>query len=580
VLIVQKDRNMAKKPTNLIYGVDDRPPLLTTVILGLQHVFILFIAIIFPVLIIRQLGDSITPDTARSFISLSMIAGGLATIIQALRKGPLGSGYLCPSVCGPSYFDASKIAAAAGGLPLLFGMTAIAGIIECLFSRVIHKMRVFFPSEVTGVVVAMVGIVVVPISVKNFFGYDAGSSSIHPKEIIIALITFFVIISLNVWSKGKLRLYCTLLGMIVGYAVSIILDIIPKADIVRVFNAPLFSIPQISHIRWTFDFTFIIPFIVATLCSTFKTVGDLVTCQKINDIEWKRPDMKNVAGGILADGLGGFIPGLIGGFGQSTSSSNIGLSVATGATSRTIAFAGGGIFIFLAFSPKLADVFLIMPKPVIGAALIFAVSFMIVTGFQIMMSRMMDARKTFVVGASIIFGLSADMVPELYSNIHPWIKPVFSSSLSLATMTAIILNLIFRIGISKHVVLDLEAGIDSSEKIFNFMENQGRIWGARHDVINNSISAMNEFLEAAASLTSPDHKIKMLVEFDETRLDVSVVYHGQALTLPTSRPTKEEIRMDDEAALGLSGYMIRQYADSILAEQKAGENILHLHFEH
>jgi len=95
---------MAKKPTNLIYGVDDRPPLLSTFMLGLQHVFIFFISIIFPVLIIRQLGDSITPETARSFISMSMVAGGVTTILQAFKKGPVGSGYLCPSLCGPSSF--------------------------------------------------------------------------------------------------------------------------------------------------------------------------------------------------------------------------------------------------------------------------------------------------------------------------------------------------------------------------------------------------------------------------------------------------------------------------------------------
>jgi NCS2 family nucleobase:cation symporter-2 len=571
---------MAKKPTNLIYGVDDRPPLPATMVLGLQHVFIFFISIIFPVLIIRQLGNSITPETARSFISMSMVAGGVTTILQAFKKGPVGSGYLCPSLCGPSYFDASKIAAAAGGLPLLFGMTALAGVIECLFSRIIHKMRVLFPSEVTGVVVAMVGIVVVPISVKNFFGYDAGDFSIDPKEITVAFITFFVIISLNVWSKGKMRLYCTLIGMIVGYVISIISGIIPQSDIERIFKAPLFSVPQVSHIGWTFDFTFIIPFFVATLCSTFKTVGDLVTCQKINDSDWKRPDMKNVGGGIFADGLGGLIPGIIGGFGQSTSSSNIGLSVATGATSRAIAFSSGGIFIFLAFFPKLADVFLIMPKPVIGAALIFAVSFMIVTGFQIMTSRMMDARKIFVVGVSIIFGLSADMSPELYKNIHSWLRPVFNSSLSLATVSAIVLNLIFRIGISKNVVLELKVGVDSSEKIFNFMENQGRIWGARPEVIRNAISAMNEFLEAASSLALTDNNIKMQVEFDEIKLDISITYHGQALVLSHLRPTKEEIRSDDGALLGLSGYLIRQYTDSIIAEEKGGRNILHLHFEH
>jgi NCS2 family nucleobase:cation symporter-2 len=114
----------------VIYGVDERPPLLTGFILGFQHVCILFIAIVLPVVIIRTLGTNIDTATAQSFISMSMLASGVATILQALKRGPVGSGYLCPAVCGPSYFSASLAAANAGGLPLLFGMTAVGGFIE------------------------------------------------------------------------------------------------------------------------------------------------------------------------------------------------------------------------------------------------------------------------------------------------------------------------------------------------------------------------------------------------------------------------------------------------------------------
>lgn len=106
--------------------------------------------------------------------------------------------------------------------------------------------------------------------------------------------------------------------MVVGYVSSYIIGIIPHEDISSIKNADFFSLPYLSHMSWKLDFTLIIPFVIATLCSSLKTVGDLVTCQKINDADWKRPEMKSIAGGIFADGLGGIIPGLIGGFGQST----------------------------------------------------------------------------------------------------------------------------------------------------------------------------------------------------------------------------------------------------------------------
>jgi NCS2 family nucleobase:cation symporter-2 len=206
------------KPTNLIYGVDEKPPAFITFILGLQHVFIIFIAIIFPVLIIRHMGDGIHPETARAFISFSMIAGGITTILQALKKGPVGSGYLCPAVCGPSYLSASMLAVKLGGLPLLFGMTGFVGVVEALFSRVMHKLRFLFPSEVTGLIVTMVGIVLVPISVRNLLGLSGDDTIIQAEEVGVAVITLALMVALNIYSKGKLRLYCILIGMTVSYS--------------------------------------------------------------------------------------------------------------------------------------------------------------------------------------------------------------------------------------------------------------------------------------------------------------------------------------------------------------------------
>ncbi len=571
---------MPRKPINLTYGVDDNPPALITILLGVQHVCIIFIGIIMPVMIIRLMGNNITPEEAQSLVSLSLIAAGISAFIQAYRMGPVGSGYLCPSVSGPAYFDASKTAALAGGLPLLFGMTLLAGFIEILFSRVMNKIRVLFPAEVTGLIVAMVGIVVLPLSVKNFFGIGAGDTEILPMEVVIGVITLMTMIGLNIWSRGNLKLYCTLIGMILGYILAIVFNVIPQSDIQNFYSANLFSFPQMSHIKWTFDFTLIIPFVVATICSTFKTVGDLVTCQKINDADWKRVDMKIVSGGILADGLGGVIPGLLGGYGQSTSSSNVGLSLATGATSRRIAIPVSIILIVLAFFPKLSEIFIIMPRPVIGAALIFSISFMITTGFQMMMSRMLDTRKIFVIGASLIFGLSVDMVPNLYAGVHSWIKPIFSSSLSLTTICAIGLNLLFRIGISKKQSLVLPVGKNSTDDILKFMEQQGGVWGARKEVIFNAAAAMNEIMESINTFGLTQKDVKMDVSFDEFNLDVNVAYQGIPFEFPDKKPTKEDLVNDESAALKLSAFMIKRFPDSLKSEHKEDNIKIHLHFNH
>ena len=298
-----------RKPSNLLYGLNDRPPLGITLALGLQHVFILFISLIFPAIIVNLLGNGIDAHSARSFVSLSMIAGGILTILQAVRTKHFGSGYLCPAVCGPSYLSASILAVTTGGLPLLFGMTAFAGAIEAAFSRVMNRLRFLFTAEVMGIIVALIGIVIIPVAIKNFFGLSGTDTVTTTPELIVAVITLATMIGINVWVKGNLRLYSIIIGMVVGYGLSWAFGILDSASLSKVGEADWFSIPYISNMGWSFDVTMVVPFIVATICSTFKTVGDLGTCQKINDADWKRLDMERVTPGILVDGIGGILPG-------------------------------------------------------------------------------------------------------------------------------------------------------------------------------------------------------------------------------------------------------------------------------
>jgi xanthine permease XanP len=569
-----------KKPSNILYGLNDKPPLFSNIFLGFQHVMIIFISLIFPVVIIGELGNTISAHTARSFISLTMIAAGVVTILQAIKKGPVGSGYMCPSLAGPSYYSASLIAVQTGGLSLLFGMTGFVGVVESVFSRVMHKLRFLFPPEVTGVVVSLVGITVIPLGINQFFGLSHTDTVSRPEEVVVAIICLGTMVALNVFSKGKLKLFCTLIGIVIGYVLSYFTGIIPESAIAQVRNATFFYFPYIEGMNWKFDAALFLPFLIAALCSTLKTVGDIATCQKINDANWRRPEMKSISAGILADGFGGIIPGLIGGFGQSTSSSNVGLSVATGATSRYIAYSTGLIIIILAFFPKFANIFLIMPKPVMGATLLFTISFMIIQGLQIIMSRMLDARKTFVVGLSLILGLSADMAPGIYENAQPWLQPVFSSSLSFGAISAVVLNLLLRLGIAKRKTLTVNQNEDYSAKIFDIMEKQGAAWGARREIIFNAASAMNELAETAFELGLAQSDITFHATFDELSLHVEVLYTGRSLAFPDVKPSADDPAADENFLMNLSGFMIKKYADKITTKTKNGFCVVRLNFDH
>ena len=568
---------MAKRPPNLTYAVDDDPPLPATLLLGLQHVFLIAISLIFPVVIVRSIGGS--PEEAEFMVSMSMLAAGVGTVLHALNRRGVGSGYLCPALCGPSFLSASLLAANVGGLHLLFGMTAVAGSFEVLLSRFLHRLRVLFPPEVTGLVVAMVGISVIPTALANFMGRGGADAATEIPELAVALLTLGTMVGISVWSRGRLRLYSVLVGMAMGYLASIHLGILTADHLDLFAEAPLAAVPHLDYFGWSFDVALLLPFMVAITCSSLKTIGDITTCQKINDADWKRTDMKNVSQGILADGLSAIFGGLVGTMGQSTSSSNIGLSIGTGATSRRIAFAIGGILVLLAFLPKLAMVFVVMPEPVMGATLIYSVSFMIVAGFQIIMSRMLDARRTFLVGIPLIMGLSVDALPGLYDGVPPILAPVFSSSLSLAAVLVVLLNLLFRIGVSKRVRLVLRPGVDDADSIFNFLERQGSAWGARREVIYRAISATNELFEAVGSAGLAEGDIDLEVSFDEFNLDVVARYHGEPPVLPSRRPDVVDLLGEGPSA-SLAAFMVTRYANSVRVDTRDGACRVRLHFDH
>jgi xanthine permease XanP len=193
---------------------------------------------------------------------------------------------------------------------------------------------------------------------------------------------------------------------------------------------------------------------------------------------------------------------------------------------------------------------------------------------------MLDARRIFVVGIPLIFGLSVDMVPGLFRDVPHHFQPLVSSSLAVSTLLVVLLNGIFRIGITKHKVLELTPGVDGSRTVFDFMETQGSAWGARRDVIVRATSALSEFLESAAGLGLVQGTAAAAVTFDEFNLDIDIRYAGRPIELASVRPTAEALVTDAAAVVSLSGYLIRQYADAVTSDVVGGQCHVHMHFDH
>jgi NCS2 family nucleobase:cation symporter-2 len=566
-----------RKPRGVVYGVEERPPGTVIALSALQHVAVMSIFLIYPVLIGREgSGDA---AVVSNLVSVALIVLAAGTALQALPRGPVGSGFLCQPVPTAIYLVPSLLAARTGGLPLVFGMTAMAGALEMALSRVLRALRPLFPPEVAGLVVALIGVATGFVAIRIALGVGAERVT-DSRDVLAAAVTLATMVALNVWAGGAVRLACVLIGMVAGYVVAAALGILSSSEWQMLVDAPWLAFPRLDHSGWAFDATLIVPFAVAVVAAVLKTTGNVTTSQKLNDADWVRADMASVSRGVLADGLTTTLAGLAGTAGMNSASSNVGLASATGVLSRHVAYGVAALLLLLAFFPKLGLIFFLMPGSIAGTSLLFAAAFIFVNGLEIMMSRLLDARKTFVIAFSFMGGLAVDLLPQAFEGAPGWLKPLLVSSLVLGPVSALVLNAIFRLGVRKVQKLVVDPAEPDTEMVEQFMETHGASWGARRDVIERAEFNLSQSIETIIEGCEPQGPLEIDAAFDEFSLDIRISYMGPPLELPNKRPTNEEIMDSEEGQRKLAGFMLRRFADRVAATHRGNRSTILFHFDH
>jgi len=507
-----------------------------------------------------------------------MLVLGVGTFMQVQRRGPVGSGYMLPSTFTASFFAPSLLAVKLGGLPLMFGMTMFSGVLEMVLAPMLHRLRAIFPSEISGLVIFMIGLSAGLAGLRSLFGPQA--VPLAPAEWGVALVTLATMVAFNVWGTGIGRMLCSLIGLLAGYIVAALAGQLDHATFAAVGEAAWFGFPDFTATTWAFDVSLAAPFAIASIAVAMKAVGTITICQRMNDANWVRPDMKTAMRGVMADGIATVFAGLAGAMGTNTSTPSAGLAAATGISARRVAYAAGGIFIALGFLPKLAAVLAVMPRAVIVAALMFVVSFILISGLQVMTSRLLDARRTLVIGLSIVAGMAVEAFPAIAASVPKMAAPVIGSSLVFSTLIALALNLVFRIGVKKTLVMRLEPGMRDPSAIEDQLRKQGGVWGARVDVINHAAWAIGQVVDAVSENFWREGPLVIETSFDEFNLNVKIRYRGELLEFPQQRPTEAEIVEAEDGVRRLAGYMLRHIADKARSELKDGQPQLTFHFDH
>jgi xanthine permease XanP len=566
---------MTSRPTTLIYSVDEVPPAAILLISAIQHVAVMAITLIFPLILAHE--SNLSAAQTLDMVSLSMLGLGVATVCLSVRSHFVGSGYLSPAAYTAIYLGPSMFALRRGGLDLVFGMTVTAGVIQLAVAPLLKRLRALLPSEIAGLVIAILGLALASIGVQYGLGINNGQS-IKPDYVIVAGVSLVTMSILNIWTKSYGKMFCVLIGMLVGYIASFAIGILDFPAMFSGTGAQVFRLPHMAHVGWSFDVYLLAPFAVAALAATLRVMGDISNAQRLNDTDWVRPNFTSLAGGVAANGIAMIFCGLFGSFGVNSYSSSIGLSGATGVTSRSVGYAIGGGFAILALFPPAAAVFAAMPRPVMGAALFFTSAFVLTSGMQMITARMLDGRKTVVIGFSFAMAVVADVYHNaLTASMPVALQPIFGNSLVLGTVCAVLLNFITRIGVRQHVSIKLSPGGINREAVEQFLSENGARWAARRDVINRATFGVVQLLEV---LGDPPGGVEVEASFDEFNLNVRVRYAGALLEIPENRPTPREIVASENGERLLAGYLLRRSADRVFSHH-TGDNVeVVLHYDH
>ena len=566
-----------RRPADLTYAADERPPAPALAVLAMQHAAMALALTSYAIIAARQGG--LDADATRNFVAMTVIAMAVATLLQA-RGGLLGAGALIVHMPDPFYIGLAATAmkaAGPGGLALI-GLTS--GLVQVAAARVIGRLRFLFPPPVTGVVVLVAGLSLVEYAFSNALGI-ADREVVDAAEVAIFLVTLGVMAGLSIWGSRALKLFALMAGLAAGIAVAAALGQLSGGAAIAA--APVFDLPDWRLARLAGSPGTLLSVAVIAVLICLDTLANIVIVDRMDDAGWRRPDMAMVAGGITANGVGDVAAGLLGGMPVAPSTANSGLAHASRATSRIVGVAAAALFALVAMSPKVVVALTLVPAPVMGAIGLYAAAFLITSGIELVASRALDTRAVFMVGVSVSLAMVALAYDYLVATAPAAVQALFDDAIVLAGVTAILLNLLFRIGTTRRVRLDGEAAA-APGAIVAFVETAAARWNARVDVTRRAagtaVVAAEEIAASGATLTAIE------ASFDELSFDVLLFHTGAPLVLAGEPPPPAAALLDgDEASLeaavaGGRRLIVARLADRVATERHGDGGRLMLHFDH
>jgi uracil-xanthine permease len=420
---------------DLRYDLEDKPAPIPSILFGLQHVLIMFTAMIASPLVIGQLLN-LPPDTRTTMVTGVMLGCGIGTVISALGIGWVGS--RLPLLLGAYAVYIGPVVAIAKGSSLAAATTAllIGGIVLFLASPLLGKMRALFPPVVVGTLLVITGETLIRIAANIAAGTNSPYAG-NPLSLALVVVSIVLILAINRLTTGFMRALSVFIALVCLYIIAIALGF---ANFQLVATAPWFRLPSVlpyGEFAWP-DIGGLTTVIIYSLISAIYTMSITLALCRMLGVEGTEA---RVRGAVAGDGLGSAIAALFGGVPLISYDQNVGAISLTGVGSRYVVAVAGGLLILMALLPKVGAVIAIVPPFVLGGTLIFMFGMIAAVGVGILADSLRSHRDLLLLAAS--FGLATAVnfaPPSLLASVPPNLHILASDGIVVGTVTAILLN--------------------------------------------------------------------------------------------------------------------------------------------
>ncbi len=459
--------------TDVRYQPDDRPPRLLSAGLGAQLALLSITGIVLtPAIVVRAAGGS---DLYLQWaVFAAVLISGTTTIIQSVRLGRIGAGYILLMGSSGAFIAVCITAIADAGPDTMASLIMVTALLQFFLAARLRLFRRILTPTVSGTVIMLIPVTVMPIifDVLN----DVPETLPAVAAPLSAAVTIAVIALIALKATGVLRLWAPVAGVVAGSCVA---GFFGGYDTTSLKDAAWFGIPLAGWpgVDLTFEqkFWVLLPtFLFLTLIGIIETLGDSIAIQRVS---WRKPravDFQSVQGAIAADGTGNLLSGLLGTTPNTTYSSSIAMAELTGVAARSVGVAVGAIFLVAAFVPKGLAVVLAIPGPVVGAYLAVLMAILFVLGMKVVIGGGLDYRAGIVVSLSfwIGVGFEQDMIfPEIFDVL---MGGLLSNGMTSGGLCAIALTLLQDLMGPRKRSIELTLDDGTLPKVQRFIQNFAR----------------------------------------------------------------------------------------------------------